>query len=131
MGQLEGRDPGQLNRILDTSAVDAIDEQIAKATDPVDIARLVSARGRVIRQNVAAAKAEADIMIQLEEQRFTRNLSVVALVMGFTLIQTGWWIPGFLCLGAALYRLAPSFVTDYFGRFFGRDDAQGDENDDE
>ena len=91
----------------------AIERRIAQADDPHEIALWTQVRGEVLRQNDEVLDRRAARQLRAESARAELAKGFLAVSLGVYPIQSGYWIPGFLCLGAGLYSLAPDFVKQF------------------
>jgi hypothetical protein len=101
-------DPGP-----EPDAITSIERRLAQAEDRREIALWTQIRGEIIRQNEDALDRRAARQRGLEIVRAELAKGFLAVSVGVYLIQTGYWIPGFLCLGAGFYSLAPDYVKQF------------------
>ena len=97
----------------ETDAVKAIERRLVQAQDPREIALWAEIRGEVIRHNEDALDRQATRRQRVESARADLTKSLLAVSVGVYLVQQGYWIVGFLCLGAGLYSLAPDYVRQF------------------
>lgn len=97
----------------------AIDQQISTGT-PAEAAKWLAVRGQLLQQD----EAFADHQHQRSMDRFGRiaqvALSFGALATGVGLVVSGFALPGFVCIGASLYPLAPRFIDRVTDSMFGK-----------
>jgi hypothetical protein len=105
--------------------VKAVERRLIQANDPREIALWTEVRGEVIRQNEDALDRRAARQQRLEATRADLAKSLLAISVGVYLVQQGYWIVGFLCLGAGLYSLAPDYIRQFGPR--GRREQSDDE----
>jgi hypothetical protein len=98
--------------------LDVLDRRIA--TEPVHIGReLLYVRQELSKQKETSRDREH--VRSLERKNFNAKvaLSFAALAAGVGLAAAGFGLPGFVCLGAGLYTIAPSFIDRVTERVFG------------
>lgn len=102
-----------------TTAVSRLDERIVEAS-PREMLELLYVRDQLIRQN--EAQADRNHVRTLEKKNFYAKvgLSFCAFAGGVGLVATGFGLPGFVCIGAGLYAIAPSFIDRVTDRVIGK-----------
>jgi hypothetical protein len=90
-----------------------VERRLTQANDLREIALWIQIRGEILRQNEEALDRRAARQRQVERARAEIAKGFLAVSLGVYLIQSGYWIPGFLCLGAGLYSLAPDYVKQF------------------
>jgi hypothetical protein len=101
-----------------SNAVIAIDTQIAQSS-PNDSYAWIQARREVILQDQFVADRAHLRRLETIGLVGKLGLSVLAIASGAGLAAEGFGLPGFLCLGAGLYGLAPNFVSAVAKRVLG------------
>jgi L-2-hydroxyglutarate oxidase LhgO len=114
--------PATLQRPLTT--VEVLDQRIAAAQSPQELAILVGARREVLRQDEEVAEGAHRRRTERLGQIANILTSIGAIGAGATLVLTGHPIEGRICLGAGLYFIAPELMKMIFGvRGLGDKDA--------
>jgi hypothetical protein len=100
------------------SPMQTLDRRIALAP-PQEAAQLTMIRQELTRQQESSA--DRAHVRHLEGLNFYAKvaLSFTAFGTGVGLVATGFAMPGFVCLGAALYTIAPDFINKVTDRIVG------------
>lgn len=100
------------------SPLQTLDRRIALAP-PQEAAQLTMIRQELTRQQDSSA--DRAHVRRLEGLNFYAKvaLSFTAFGTGVGLVATGFALPGFVCLGAALYTIAPDFINKVTDRVVG------------
>ncbi len=96
-----------------------IDDRISKA-DPNEALALLIVRERLVTQS--ESQEDRRHVRSLERMNFYAKvaLSFAAFAGGAGLVAGGFALPGFVCIGAGLYAIAPSFIDRVTDRVLGR-----------
>ena len=96
-----------------------LDDRIAKET-PNEALALLIVRERLVTQT--ESQEDRKHVRSLERWNFYAKvaLSFSAFAGGAGLVVGGFALPGFVCIGAGLYAIAPSFIDRVTDRVFGR-----------
>src|SRR5207253_2868035 len=96
-----------------------LDDRIAKAS-PNEALALLIVRERLVTQS--ESQEDRKHIRSLEKKNFYAKvaLSFAALAGGAGLVVGGFALPGFVCIGAGLYAIAPSFIDRVTDRVLGR-----------
>jgi hypothetical protein len=99
--------------------IQQLDERIAKAT-PKEALALLIVRERLVTQT--ESQEDRKHVRSLERRNFYAKvaLSFSAFAGGAGLVVGGFALPGFVCIGAGLYALAPSSIDRVTDRVLGR-----------
>ena len=110
----------------ESDPVPAIERRLVEARDPREIALWTQVRGEILRQNQDVLDRQAARQQRIEGARAEIGKGFLAVAVGVLLVQQEYWIPGFLCLGAGFYSLAPDYVRQFnpWRRREGGDDDQ-------
>lgn len=92
-----------------TTAIALLDERISKATTQ-EMLELVYIRDQIIQQD--ETRLHRTHVRMLEKRNFYAKvgLSFCSFAGGIGLVVAEFGLPGFLCLGAGLYAIAPNFI---------------------
>ena len=96
-----------------------LDERIARAL-PNEALALLIVRERLVTQS--ESQEDRKHVRSLERNNFYAKvaLSFTAFAGGAGLVVGGFALPGFVCIGAGLYAIAPSFIDRVTDRVLGR-----------
>jgi hypothetical protein len=97
----------------ETDPIRAVERRLIQADNPRDIALWIQIRGEIMRQNEEALDRRAARQQRTEAARAELAKGFFAVSLGVYLIQSGYWLAGFLCLGAGLYSLAPDYIKQF------------------
>lgn len=105
--------PSQVDPLLQ------LDDRIAKAP-PNEALALLIVRERLVTQT--ESQEDRKHVRSLERRNFYAKvaLSFSAFAGGAGLVVGGFALPGFVCIGAGLYAIAPSFIDRVTDRVLGR-----------
>ena len=96
-----------------------LDERIATSS-PNEALALLLVRERHIAQTESQADRKHVRSLELWNFYAKVTLSFIAFVGGAGLVVGGFALPGFVCIGAGLYAIAPSFIDRVTDRVLGR-----------
>lgn len=101
-----------------SSPIEQLDNRIAKSSANEGLALLIVREGLVAQFEVQEDRKHVRA---LERRNFYAKiaLSFTALAGGAGFVATGFALPGFVCIGAGLYALAPSFIDRVTDRVLG------------
>ena len=110
----------------DGDVISEINRRLVRGRDPLEIVLWTQIRAEVVQQDQDALDRQAARRRQIELARLEIAKGFLAVSLGTVLILYGYWLPGFLCLGAGLYSLAPDYVKEFGPRRLprGTDDDQ-------
>lgn len=96
-----------------------LDDRITKAS-PNEALALLIVRERLVAQS--ESQEDRKHVRSLERKNFYAKvaLSFSAFAGGAGLVISGFALPGFVCIGAGLYAIAPSFIDRVTDRVLGR-----------
>jgi hypothetical protein len=102
-----------------TGVINGLDIRIIDAP-PQEMPGLLYVRDQIIRQEETLANGSH--VRELEKKNFYAKvaLSFCAFAGGLGLVVTGFGLPGFVCLGAGLYAIAPNFIDRVTGQVIGK-----------
>jgi hypothetical protein len=101
------------------NVISRLDDRIAEATTR-EMLELLYVRDQLITQE--EAQADRKHVRAFEGKNFYAKvgLSFCAFAGGVGLVATGFGLPGFVCIGAGLYAIAPSFIDRVTDRVIGK-----------
>jgi hypothetical protein len=96
-----------------------LDDRISRA-GPNEALALLMVRERLVTQS--ESQEDRRHVRSLERKNFYAKvtLSFTAFAGGAGLVVSGFALPGFVCIGAGLYAIAPSFIDRVTDRVLGR-----------
>lgn len=102
-----------------TDPLQQLDDRISKA-DPDEALALLIVRERLVAQS--ESQEDRKHVRSLERKNFYAKvaLSFTAFAGGVGMVAGGFALPGFVCIGAGLYAIAPSFIDRVTDRVLGR-----------
>ncbi len=102
-----------------TDPLQQLDDRITKAS-PNEALALLIVRERLVTQS--ESQEDRRHVRSLEQKKFYAKvaLSFTAFAGGAGLVVGGFALPGFVCIGAGLYAIAPSFIDSVTDRVLGR-----------
>ena len=95
-----------------------VDDNISRAS-PGEALQWVRIRGELLRQDEVARDRAHGRALEKWAVAAKIGMSGLAIGGGIALTTLGFGLPGWFCLGAGLYGLAPSFVNSVTNRVFG------------
>jgi hypothetical protein len=118
-GELDKSSPSEKPSPSDTSfdekiALAKIEERLAKATSPEEIALWTRVRGEIIRQNEFIKDNKHQRSLDKIQIIRKTSLSGIAVTIGSGLIISGSTGLGMLILAVAFYEIAPDYIKNLF-----------------
>lgn len=96
------------------TVLDAVDVRIASGL-PSEAIQWLQVRREIVDQNEFVTDRAHLRTMQKVNAFATIGLSIIALVVGIILVLKGSQWPGYVCIGAGLYCIAPKLIEKVFG----------------